>query len=261
MGFETYWVDDVVEANQVITPESIVIACNVGYQNLQYVDGARYILHNSDDREDLKRGEYVNLKVYTHEVLEKSVEDLGELSYWCQDERTLFQPWATDLMPPEIHQLETIIRPQSQTINWVGSVLWGDQGNVDQLQEYSNLCSRNSFDFKVIRYASLKETIDLIRESRHAPAIQGDWQVRKGYVPCRVFKNLSYGCWTVTNSQTVSDLLEIKSNATISEAFESAESFLRDGNEKMIREKMLLVAEKHTYVNRLSKLLAVLGIK
>jgi hypothetical protein len=32
-----------------------------------------------------------------------------------------------------------------------------------------------------------------IRRSRIAPAIAGRWQVEHNYLPCRMFKNISYG--------------------------------------------------------------------
>ena len=33
----------------------------------------------------------------------------------------------------------------------------------------------------------------LIQESIIAPALQTDWQVEHEYIPCRIFKNISYG--------------------------------------------------------------------
>lgn len=260
MGFETYWVNDVDEANEIITPGTIVIACNVGYEKLRFKEGAKYVLHNSDDRDDLKQGEFINLKVYTHEVLQKPVEDLGDLSFWQQNDKTLFQPWATDLMPSEISNIDPIVQTSSNNhVTWVGSVLWGEHGNIDELQRYGEICKQQEIAFDVVRCVSLEETIHLIRNSRHAPAIQGKWQIEKGYIPCRVFKNISYGCWTVTNSSTVSRLLEIEHNSTIDETFECAEKFVKDGNPNRIKEKMNLVSERHTYVNRLNNILKVLG--
>ena len=43
----------------------------------------------------------------------------------------------------------------------------------------------------------------IIANSEIAPAIVGSWQKEHEYVPCRIFKNISYGKLGMTNSEIV----------------------------------------------------------
>jgi hypothetical protein len=40
----------------------------------------------------------------------------------------------------------------------------------------------------------------LVRRSRLAAAVVGDWQREHGYLPCRLFKNVSFGAVPIGNS-------------------------------------------------------------
>lgn len=259
MGFETHWVPNDESSNSIIDKNSIIISCGVADNNLKKFDGAKYVLHNSN-REDLKTQNYINLQVYTHDVLGRDIEKINnELTFWEEKTKTLYQPWATDLLPNEIESIEPILHNTTNSkINWVGSVTEGEHGNIHQLNEYYRFCKENKIDFLLNRLTSIEENITLIRDSRQAPVIQGQWQVDKGYIPCRVFKNISYGCWAVTNSSTTSKLLGLKECNNIEEMFIEGESFLTKGNTSLIKEKMNLVSNKHTYVNRINNIISCL---
>lgn len=255
LGYETYWVENSEKSNEVVEADDVVISCGVADSSLLYKKGVNYVLHNSD-RDDLRAGSYINLQVYTTDVLSRKTENLGSLTFWQSENRTLYQPWATDLLPIEIESIEPIESSvQTNEITWIGSVMGGSQGNYEEISKYANLCEMNGNVFKVGRGTSTEENIRAIRESRHSPAIQGFWQVEKGYVPCRVFKNISYGRLSLTNSKTVSDLLDIEFCANIEELYEKSESLSHRSDPSLTRSKMNLVSEKHTYVNRLGNIL------
>jgi len=52
---------------------------------------------------------------------------------------------------------------------------------------------------KLLTQVTDEENVDAVRKSRIAPAFTGNWQVEKNYLPCRVFKNVSYGQVALTN--------------------------------------------------------------
>lgn len=259
MGYETMWVPDVPSSNDAITNNSVVLCCGVSDKNLAYKNNVKYVLHNSD-REDLKRENYINLQVYTHDVLERNTVKLNEnLTFWEQSTKTLYQPWATDLLPEEIERIEPSI-PSSEfsDVNWVGSVMSGHQGNYDEILSYSQFCEIKDLAFKVVSQISIEDNFHIIRQSRHTPAIQGRWQVEKGYIPCRIFKNISYGCWTETNSLTTADLLGLEQKKSIEDLFDSSEKVLIDKNKEKIRQMMMLIKNNHTYVNRVKNIISCL---
>ncbi len=54
------------------------------------------------------------------------------------------------------------------------------------------------------------ENMKVIQQSYIAPTIQCAWQVQNHYVPCRMFKNISYGKMGITNNKYVYELFDKK---------------------------------------------------
>lgn len=254
MGIETHWVENSKESNSILSDGTVVICCGVADNFLELRSGVRYVLHNSS-REDLRLSKHINLQVYTTDVFSRKTEKLeSELTFWENKTKTLFQPWATDLLPQEIEAIGPRDFVETNDIFWVGTVNHGEQGNFDELLKYSILCEKNRQSFKHTQYVSVEENIRIMRNSRHTPAIQGAWQVEKGYAPCRVFKNISYGCWTETNSKTVAELLGLDFHESIESLYTTSECKHTQYSKSEIREKMNLVADRHTYINRLKSI-------
>jgi hypothetical protein len=258
MGHETYWIENSFHSNDLLRQGDLVICCGVDDDKLMPKKGVNYVLHNSS-RDDLRSENFINLQVYTHDVLKREVEDWGNLTFWQEDNRTLYQPWATDLLPEEIEKIEPC-KPKKEfnDIMWIGSITTGVHGNYEEIVDYAAICQKNNFQFKHVRGVSIKENIDILRQSRHSIVIQGKWQVENGYVPCRIFKNISYGCWSFTNSSTVSHLLEIENFSNSKDMFDEAEKHVFEPKVKDLSNKMSLVKDKHTYVNRLKNIIKIL---
>jgi hypothetical protein len=90
-----------------------------------------------------------------------------------------------------------------------------------------------------------------------APAIVGQWQKMVGYIPCRIFKNISYGQMGITNSPRVYELFEEKIiyNSDEYQLFFDARHALMRTTHKQLFELMDFVRDKHTYLNRIETLL------
>lgn len=258
MGYETFWVEDAKDSNLYLTQDTIVICCGVSDKHLGYKEGVKYVLHNSD-RHDLRVGKYIDLQVYTTDVYTRNVSKLNyDLTYWEDKTRTLFQPWATDLLPDEILKLGPKQFSDSNEISWVGTITSGQQGNYDEILKYADICAKNGLAFTHRQNISVEDNIAVVRNSRQCPTIQGRWQVEKGYIPCRIFKNISYGCWTETNSKTTAALLGLEQHEDMQGVFAASEEMHKTRNSDKIFDKMKLVAEKHTYVNRIQSIVETL---
>ena len=94
-----------------------------------------------------------------------------------------------------------------------------------------------------------------VREAFLAPTLVGAWQQVHGYIPCRGFKNVSYGALLATNSFEMYDVLDGLGvyAADIATLWERASE--QRNNYQMIESAMRLVKEKHTYQNRISSIL------
>lgn len=169
--------------------------------------------------------------------------------------------WATNLLPHEIEANKKKARPLNESnrvINWVGTVCGGHFGNEQEISAFSSEASRHGVSFRHHKNVSLEENVSLIQDSYFAPAIVGTWQKGVGYVPCRIFKNISYGQYGVTNSEAVNRLFggRLIQNSNSSSLFSDAVKGLHNRSVDELYELMDYVAVNHTYLNRLDHLLS-----
>jgi hypothetical protein len=170
----------------------------------------------------------------------------------------LFIPWATDLLPEEIDQnINRDIISQS-VVNFVG-MMTNEWINVKHWCEYRSIPFQGIggfTDYKV----NFSENMRLIQESLMAPAVQDQWQVEKGYIPCRIFKNISYGKMGMTNSAHVNELFgkRLIYHSNIHELMNMGLQFEQQSVEEKRKIQIPLmeyVRDKHTYLNRIELIL------
>jgi hypothetical protein len=129
---------------------------------------------------------------------------------------------------------------------------------------FRDVCIQKGLEFEYYggfiddKKVSSEENMNLIKESLIAPALQSQWQVDNGYIPCRIFKNISYGKMGLTNNEAVYKLFEEKIlyNTSIDELLEMGIEFEKknDKNEIII-ELMKDVRDNHTFINRINTIL------
>lgn len=90
-----------------------------------------------------------------------------------------------------------------------------------------------------------------------APTIVGTWQKKQGYIPCRIFKNISYGQWGITNSKTAYEILQrkITYNPNTYKLFYDALLAISHLDLRKHFEVMDFVRDNHTYINRIETIL------
>ena len=262
LGYEAYWVSSQEEISSIDLANALFITEGQVDKEMPKRHDCYYILHNwnPDDYQELFRNNRcIVLQVYTHDCLPYVTEKLDECMYTNVAEKIIFMPWATDLLPHEIDEnKQTRMRNKKQPmINWVGTIGGGIFGNIGEIEGFTRACSENNIGFKRVINVSIDETIDLITASSMAPALQGAWQCEKGYIPCRIFKNISYGQWGITNNKTVYDLFKGKIiyNPDTYQLFYDAAAYIDNAPITELYELMDFVKNNHTYINRIDTLL------
>ncbi len=258
LGYETYHVNEGASdiKNAIIITESVVDG-DVPLDKSNF-----YILHNCDPKKYKEAGvKFAFLQVWTKDCL-KHAEKINSYTYRAKD--ILFQPWATDLFLEEI-DLESAIKPKSNKMYWIGTYVKGNKdfangGAIDRFM--SGLLG---IRFKHIKPwdnpATFKENKRYIRDSYVAPAIVGRWQKEVGYLPCRAWKNISYGHFGATNSKAVKDVFDshgveiVYNDNEIELAYDCIAFRDRPGYYKLVREQMIAVREHHTFINRAEQLI------
>ena len=136
--------------------------------------------------------------------------------------------------------------------------------------EVAKWCLNNGITYKSFggfnhTNVSSEKNMELIQESILAPAIQESWQVENGYIPCRVFKNISYGKMGLTNNAFVNNFIfqgKLLYDEDIHNLMKMGMEFNKDpNNKKLILELMENVRDNHTYINRIQSIIKFLEIK
>lgn len=257
LGYETYWLDNTPENSTCMDfNDCLFITESQVDSNIPKVKSSRYVLHNCDRS---KYSEVIDrvkaLQVYTNDVIGRD-ERVDSYTYISKDGTCLYQPWATDLLPEEIN-IDSINQRRERTVYWVGTLGEGVFGNKREIDGFKKACEENGISFVQRHSVSDEDHRKLISSSYLAPQISGTWQVEKGLIPCRIFKNISYGQYGITNSEKVNEIFDgsLIFNLDTNALFYDSERLKSSQN---LRNLMQIVKDKHTYLNRIDRILSVL---
>ncbi|MBS0628572.1 MAG: hypothetical protein JSS09_10255, partial [Verrucomicrobia bacterium] len=231
-------------------------------------EDCRYILHNCYSEKYqpyFASNRAFSLQVYTDDVLTRpGCEKIAPCIYYDLKGRCVYMPWATDLLPKDIEEVKKKISSiqKENRICWVGTIGDGIFGNIGQLSPFKNAAQEYGIGFISKIFLNKKEHMELVASSYMAPAIVGKWQQEKGYIPCRIFKNISYGQMGITNSFRVYELFEKKIvyNSDSEQLFSDALKRIKSMDIKELYELMDFVKENHTYINRIEVLLNFINL-
>ena len=266
MGFETYWFDD-VDVSGEFYKDSLFLTEGQVDKNIPLDKSNIYILHNCDDRKYkeaecsiLELGNYLR---YCEEGVGRnhprnSIQKIKDLCYYDETSPTLYQTWATDLLPEEI-KIEDACTFDS-TKNKVHFVGYRWEENEIPIQQFEKACKDNGKIFQHHFRVSFEEDRILERDSYICPDFRGKWHIECGYIPCRIFKGLSYGKIVGTNSLFVQRMFPeyIAYSENNYDLFKACEEKYEGTSLKKIQEAMLFVKDKHTYINRIKNIFYVL---
>lgn len=176
----------------------------------------------------------------------------------CSNNRVDF-PWATNLLPNEIIKPSRVFNYESKVVNYVASA-WNSASR--EITAFGNACTDNGIEFRHIGQGftgavSVDENCRLVRASYLAPALTSQEQTETGYIPCRIFKNISYGQFGITNSAAVNDFFDgaLIYDPDPAKLFYEARSRLAHESVDKLHHLMNVVATKHTFLNRIDSLI------
>lgn len=183
----------------------------------------------------------------------------------------LYLSWATDLLPHEFNFDNRFIQRENLCV-YIGTI---GEGNMQQILQFNKALQEMKIPFYHVdpwrKPISFEDAMKLVQKSSIAPDIRGSFlrkdvngkpdtgvdHKRIGYIPCRTFKNISYGQLGATNSRAVKNLfgdLIVYSDDEYELAFMCKEK-CQDYN--LILDQMNFVQKNHTFVNRANALLKV----
>lgn len=267
LGVDVLWTDDRALLEGLGVSQTLFVTEGQVVGDLPRDPTCRYVLHNVDATwfADIPH-QVLLLQTHTLRAGAGSGATRGERSnsYTYAETGdhgvvTLYQPWATDLLPDEFDPAPPTATDVTQPYAaWVGTIGAGRFGNEEQLAGFQKACRKERVEFLHRVNLRLAAHRRLVARSVVAPAIVGAWQLDAGYIPCRIFKNISYGRPGVTNSPVVASIFEEE----VPWRHDTAE-LLALGRGLLARPELVLgqmreVRAKHTYLNRLETIMSYL---
>lgn len=271
MGYNTYHFDnnDINKLSSFDFSNSLFLTEGQADQNIPIRKDCKYILHNCDLLKYISNGiHYVMIQVMCKDAVG---EKINNYTYF-HDGKLLFQPWATDLLPNEIVKNNF---KKENLIYYIGTVNRSGWNNAFiDCENFARAASTKNIDFIILGgysdrimsdyiissggFIENDKAIKLLKASYFAPIFQGSEQKKIEYVPCRLFKNISYGQVALTNCAFLEHFFEeepIIYNSDTYQLFFDAEEKKTKQNLELL---MKIVKEKHTFVNRINQILEVL---
>lgn len=263
LGYKTYWLDNKDNIKDFDFSNSLFLTEGQVDQNIPVREDCFYILHNCNMQKYKKifdAGNCIILQVYTNDCLQRNDYQLKKCFHVDVKNKVIYMPWATDLLPHEIDEIKNQIEKEKKENFgcYIGSISGvGQVNNRNNIGGFVKACKDNGIEFKTYESISPEENIRLVRKSLVSPAIQGAWQCEKGYIPCRIFKNISYGAIGITNSKTVYELFDNKIlfDTDTYKLGQKAVKKMSNFDKQELFELMDFVKENHTYINRINYLL------
>ena len=266
MGFETYWFDNNDDVSNFNFNNCIFLTEAQVDQRIPLNNTSFYILHHCNTDKYINSGcKIINLCNYVNDCKlnlspnygTEGVEKLTYYSYYDKLNSALYQPWGTELFPDEIGNNIINIDESKQNVNYIGTI-WSENHNY--IQSFANSCINNGKKFQSFKSLSDEDSRRLVVDSYISPDIRGLHHINVGYIPCRIFKNISYGCIPATNSEFIRDFLGDNTLPYSSDnLFDVNKEFLHQNNINDIgRSLMNEVREHHTFTNRIKTLLMFL---
>jgi hypothetical protein len=207
------WVDEMNVEDADFT-NAVVFTVNVAdLQKLPKRKDCFYIIHNLDESTkaafgDLRQYSVMNYGMFTSTTnLSQDDIEVGFEMYLALQGHEAYTSvilrWGTDLFPHEIeaNKPTSVFNEGSKEVNFVGTIYH----NVHD--PFARACSENGIKFNAIggftgtAPVSIAENARLVRASYMAPAIGDVYHAKVGYIPCRTYKNISYGCLPMTNNK------------------------------------------------------------
>ena len=265
LGFETYWLDKNDDISNLNFDNCIFFTEDQVQHTIPLNKNSFYILHHCKLDKYIDNGlKYINLCNYVNDCqLGKSynyensnVEKINYYTYYDSVNKALYQPWATDLFPEQIANSFIKLNKNLNNIYYIGSI-W--QENIKEIEDFNRACIENNKQIVSITNVDDETNKKLINESYISPDIRCKGHREAGYIPCRIFKNLSYGHIPATNSIYVRDFFGMNSLPYASncyDLFKVNEDFINT-DENLENSKFLLseIKNNHTYITRVNSLL------
>ncbi len=267
LGFETYWFDSSDDTSGFCFDNCIILTEDQAHAGIPLNKTARYVLHHCKLDKYIDAGcHFINLCNYGERCRRGeswyyeggNVEKLTYYSYFDAVNHALYQPWGTNLLPEEIDGKVWPFQLSSRVVYYIGSIT-GD--NTEEIETFKKACKDHGRKF--IPKGDVTDAVArrLVMASHISPDIRCRHHVNVGYIPCRIFKNISYGSIPATNSDHCRVFFgqALPYSPDCYQLYDANLAYLEDDRNRELSEWFINeVKNHHTYVTRIKTILSVI---
>ena len=265
LGYQTFWFDNNDDVSNFNFNDCIFLTEGQVDAKIPLNRSSRYILHHCNTNK-YENYHYINLCNYVNDcTIGKSynyaggkVEKINYFTYFDSKNKALYQPWATTLFQEEFDEFLPL-DPSVNEIYYIGTV-WGE--NINEINKFYKSCVGKNKKLVIAKTKSEEESRALVRQSFISPDVRLKHHVDVGYIPCRVFKNISYGKIPATNSSYIRDFFGVNTLPYTSDIENLVQCNTDFYNLPEVKELFNFlsheVRKNHTFVNRINHILEVL---
>ena len=270
LDLKAYWIDNQNDLENISDNKTLVFCEGSFMPNLNKNSRCKYVIHSipKDLREKCselsEKKLCLNLEVFKKEALEFS--KINNLAFFDEKSFTLYQPWATNLLPNEFEDIDYMDQIKYQVSYYIGLLYGSGASRANELNKFLKTCERKSA-IKCVVGASDSIAKELTLKSSICIDIRSGHHLEVGYIPCRVFKTLSYGREIFVNSKLIKDFLShipyvkyYKSGEDLKDQYEnfcSINSYKKFYDGKIFT--LNYIKNNHTFINRLKNIIEVIN--
>lgn len=269
LDYDVMWYDDSPEYSQENLSDAIIISEVNCCKYLPVNDTSKYFIHNLNSDFESSANNFYNLLVY-HEnyTWPVKIKKIDDFSWYDESTNTIVIMWATDLLPKEIESQEVALYDSSKlSVNYVGSLSSEYQVLMNDIVNSHDKTFVNYGGYTGVRENHLSrgfvddnESIKLMQNSYLNFDLRPKCHIENGYIPCRIFKAMSYGCWIGTNSEKILKFFDGRMTACseLNKLYELTENDSKHATLELLKDNQNYIQKNHTYLNRINSLLSVL---
>jgi hypothetical protein len=275
-GYDTHWYDDKDNIDGIDFSNSLFITEHNVDKKIPKRNDCLYFVHMLEKKANYKGVNEKNLIIFkcayrdmardkrkNNDIKFIPLNDKNLEFYTIENDQLIYYIlWGTDLFPEDIQKnidnIDKIKEKRTENFLFVGSI-------TEPWKQTLTYCSKNKIPFKQFgatfnkthyKNLTIKQNEESIQASIISPAFQDKLQIKDHYIPCRIFKNISYGRMGITNNLKVYELFDKKivyAN-NINNAIEKGIEFENNYDKNKLIELMTHVKDNHTYIQRIESL-------
>lgn len=225
---------------------------------------AWYVLHNCAPLDGAPRNRQISQQVFHKRLADsETFAERVDNNPWqrINKQGDVSMAWATDLLPSQFLAFQPA-KAREQVMVWCGTIARDERyNNWRNIRQFLKGCKEEGVGIRVMpaRTSNKKHTL-AVQKALLAPCLVGPWQQAEEYVPCRFFKNVSYGALPVTNAAIIGR--DAGASRVLYDrdprqgALRAIEAFDNGTAEDMWSACARWVQSEHTYLSRLLCLVA-----